>query len=1093
MNPAKLSLSFDIGHASIGWAVFQNDGLSPMPLGTGVVLFQADTCLASVRRGFRRTRRNIAARRTRVKHLKSLLLNMGVLTHAQLEENFVSYPWFLAARVLASDGKETLSWQELWCVLRWYAHNRGYDGNALWVEDATDSDAAEESLKDDAEKVTTARMLMRKHNKETMAETFCAVLGLDPLGEKHSSRTYFKVNNAAFPRDTVEKEVLRILNAHRGVLPKLDNAFIYVLLKNVPEEIRKAQKLPARFSKEKGLLFGQFVPRFDNRIIGKCRITGKNVPLKNCKEYFLYRWGRLLNNLTVFTKSHEIRTLTEVERRKLDEEMRSRGFFTKATLNASLKKITDCEPANTESYFLIPEMEDALVLDPVKKAVATKSYIKELWPHFSAHGKKIFASMIARGKVLRLGDCIKQMEIWSDWQEEEKALFETALKRLSQKEEKKPTGKQRNLFRLRLEAQFPTGRASYCKEILKKTYEESLSAKDSTQEGGCLYETAEIRDRLLHGCTHESSSGGNIDRWISAQTNNHLVRHRLLILSRLLQDIVNEFAQGDATRVNDIVVEVIKDVKEFSGLTSQEIKKKLSEKFCNFNSVAQKLEHEAEAANVPVTASLIRKARLLEDQNWECPYTGKPLSYNELFLGDLEIEHIIPRSLRPSDALSSCVMTFRAVNEMKGQRTAMQFIRETEGATVPGMTIQIRTVEDFESWIASHEHQKLRKTFSREDLARCKRRAELLRLAHYEERNADFTERDLTQTSHLNKLAIRLIKHKLGIDARHLSGAITGFVRKKMNIDECLVSAVPRMQRAARTEKDGEYHKLLKAEMRELSHLHHAMDAITQGLAGIFFKTEDWTLLIKRNLSRHEQSILAHKYSELLSISAQGKIEMKKLPDSLRDAIINRLRECRIARHVPSKMNGMKVEQTTWSIGIMNNDEEIELGQHTTNDNGDRYDSEGKRLVKKSSEKPTKLLGLNPPENTTGKLKKIRGAVKICENWGCALDPEPTVIPYFKVFPKLRELRERNAGKPVRTLRRGQMIIVPQGRFEGIWCVVSIKDNRGGIAVDLNSPDKVRTESKTQDTKINVRLKTLIRDGMKILKQSLTGRQCPTT
>ena len=355
MKQDEIACSCDSGHSSIGWAAFR---IADAPndfhvlLGTGVVLFPKDSCLASARRGFRRSRRNIAARRSRVDRLKNYLVGLGVLSRKQLDANPNSHPWLLAARVLASGGQKTLTWEELWTVLRWYAHNRGYDGNALWASDGADSDEAE-----DTEKVENANALMEKHNTSTMAETFCKALGLDPLGAVRASRVYFKGNNAAFPRGVVTEEVRRILAAHAGKLPQMDDALCDVLLKNAAAA---GLDLPARF--KGGLLFGQYVPRFDNRIIPACRITGKNAPLKKCPEYLLYRWGRLLNNLTVLGADGQNRTLLHAERKALHARMEAEGYMTKRSLNAAMKEATGCMPANTESYFLTEEMEDALSL-----------------------------------------------------------------------------------------------------------------------------------------------------------------------------------------------------------------------------------------------------------------------------------------------------------------------------------------------------------------------------------------------------------------------------------------------------------------------------------------------------------------------------------------------------------------------------------------------------------------------------------------------------------------------------------------------------------------------------------------------------------
>ena len=81
----------------------------------------------------------------------------------------------------------------------------------------------------------------------------------------------------------------------------------------------------------------------------------------------------------------------------------------------------------------------------------------------------------------------------------------------------------------------------------------------------------------------------------------------------------------------------------------------------------------------------------------------------------------------------------------------------------------------------------------------------------------------------------------------------------------------------------------------------------------------------------------------------------------------------------------------------------------------------------------------------------------------------------------------------MRVLRRGQQIEVLSGKFKGMWTIVSIKDNQTSIALDLNHIDKVKIENRTEDSKINVRLKSLLRAGLKILKPPLTGFACPTT
>lgn len=188
----KCLFSFVIGYASIGWSVIDvTSERLPYLQGCGSVVFPADDCLASNRRQLRRQRRHIRSTRIRIARMKKLLAHLGVLTPAELDVTGGPCPWKLAARVHA-DGS-LLSWPELWDVLRWYAHNRGYDGNRNWSR--YDNEDAE-----DTEKEKAALNLMEKLGKATMCQTICAKLQIDPLSpDRKSSAIAYKTSNAAFP------------------------------------------------------------------------------------------------------------------------------------------------------------------------------------------------------------------------------------------------------------------------------------------------------------------------------------------------------------------------------------------------------------------------------------------------------------------------------------------------------------------------------------------------------------------------------------------------------------------------------------------------------------------------------------------------------------------------------------------------------------------------------------------------------------------------------------------------------------------------------------------------------------------------------
>ena len=75
-------------------------------------------------------------------------------------------------------------------------------------------------IRKDTEKEKKAISLMEERD-ETMAETFCAVLKVNPLGVTKSSRERFKGSMPPFPRNIVYAEVKSILEKHVGTLPQL--------------------------------------------------------------------------------------------------------------------------------------------------------------------------------------------------------------------------------------------------------------------------------------------------------------------------------------------------------------------------------------------------------------------------------------------------------------------------------------------------------------------------------------------------------------------------------------------------------------------------------------------------------------------------------------------------------------------------------------------------------------------------------------------------------------------------------------------------------------------------------------------------------
>lgn len=1184
-NLRDLELSFDVGHSSIGWAAFQGSVSVPLAnpslLGCGAVIFGADDCLASKRRAFRRQRRHTRSTRQRISRIEKFLAHLGVMTPEQLAAKHQQpkkidpkntgghpAPWLLAARVLASSSTRKhlcKTWPDLWDVLRWYAHNRGYDGNARWSSVAHSALSATEleELKADTEKEKHAVELMDKHKTQTMAETVFADLfaefGVsDPLTVPERLpflQKYFKGNQCAFPRHIVTTEVQRILEAHRDALPSCDDRLIQLLLApNLSEDDRAfldgiGIRLPKRY--QGGLLFGQLVPRFDNRIIGKCSITGAHVPTKNSAAFLDFRWAMTLANVRIgfvdktYGEDHaKLRPLNASERRKIDVRSRALGFLKvepdKVSATSGLMKPgrnelreivieeTGCDRHNLDTLLLHPDARESLrQIPPVRgSTVAFRAAWRAFDPpterEINRNGDKRieylddplrqrFVIQLLRGKSLTLAAMIAQLDKIGN----PRAAVIAERIRLSVAEECTDKRGKLNAEKLDelLTAEFHVeklkGRARFSCEKLREAVQQIFHPTKPLhplEKGGCLEQIDEVKRRA-------------IEQPLAEQTNNHLVRHRLLILRRLLDDLIAEYAPGEKRRIGRITMEIARDLQTMSGKDREAQKKELYKQLKNHHDVsaalAEKLSEQRNERGQPfvITASLIRKARVADDLGWECPYTGRTFEPGDLVHRSYDKDHIIPRSQRLSDALEAMIITSREINAMKGNRTALQFIRamnEPENAAIK-TRLGIRTEAQFREFV-----DKLRtKGGHPADVRRRDLRKKFLLLEKYEEKQ--FTPGDLTKTSHIGKLGAQQLEAAfLDLDEAErppiiaVTGAVTKTFRDRSWKLLSLLGAANEQVTKALIE--GEQRRLAggdfnpKETIRNITHLHHALDAIALALVttrvvppGHRSLNGDLArFIVKGKLSDGERAefeklIAQFRLPRFYQWRPQNELFVLELEESIKEQIRARLAEKRVVQHIPADMSGLKVEENTRGI-VRRDDGRVFLRQRT------RDEKTGKLKLKETDEASGKLIGANPPSGHS-RLQQQRGVRVISDNFGVAILDHAVdakerfvIIPWHKVWHRLRELREKNGGKKPRILRIGSLIEVPNksGRsdYRGLWMIRGAQFNqKQGFLVDLSAPDVIEYRVPgRKDCKQNVQLGTLVAGGLKIISTRLTGK-----
>jgi CRISPR subtype II RNA-guided endonuclease Cas9/Csn1 len=269
-------------------------------------------------------------------------------------------------------------------------------------------------------------------------------------------------------------------------------------------------------------------------------------------------------------------------------------------------------------------------------------------------------------------------------------------------------------------------------------------------------------------------------------------------------------------RPEDIVVELARDLKK-SAKERKEATDKLILRNQENDKIRSILESDFDISN-PTRKDILRY-RLWEEQGHECPYSIQKIQKSDLFNGNTDIDHIIPRQRYYDDSISNKVLTFRSENENKSNKTAFEYISE-KGE---------KYLLSYQSWVK---------------LARISFRKKRLLLA--KEIPDDFTNRQLALTRYISKKAIEILDPIAANKAYITSGNITDKIKEQWGLNEMFKKIqIPRFERLARIHQDESWIKYetrngkpylnLKNWDKRIDHRHHALDALVVALTSQSF------------------------------------------------------------------------------------------------------------------------------------------------------------------------------------------------------------------------------------------------------------------
>lgn len=218
------------------------------------------------------------------------------------------------------------------------------------------------------------------------------------------------------------------------------------------------------------------------------------------------------------------------------------------------------------------------------------------------------------------------------------------------------------------------------------------------------------------------------------------------------------------------------------------------------------------------TRSRIQKYKMWEESGYKCFYCGKTIDLAEFLNGaDVEVEHIVPRSILFDDSFSNKVCACRHCNQEKGNMTAMEYM-------------ETKPQEQYEAY-----KTRVNDAFSAHKISKTKRDHLLWRK---EDIPQDFIERQLRQSQYIATKAVEILQQGI----RHVwtsGGSVTDFLRHQWGYDEILHTLnLPRYQQVeglienVTYEHAGQQHtkERIRNWSKRIDHRHHAIDALTVAL-----------------------------------------------------------------------------------------------------------------------------------------------------------------------------------------------------------------------------------------------------------------------
>ena len=820
MLMSKHVLGLDLGVGSIGWCLIaldaQGDPAEILGMGSRVVPLNNATDAAdfSIGKAFtanqertaRRTmRRGFARYQLRRYRLRRELEKVGMLPDAALIQLPLLELWELRER--AATAGERLTLPELGRVLCHINQKRGY---RHVKSDAAAIVGDEGEKKKDSNSAYLAGIrandakLQDEH--KTVGQYFAEQLRQNQ-SESPTGGISYRIKDQIFSRQRYIDEYDQIMAAQRVHYPDiLTDEFIRMLRDEVifmQRPLKSCKHLVSlcEFEKQERVMRVQQDDGKGGRQLVERKVKfGPKVAPKSSPLFQLCRIYEAVNNIRLTRPDGSPRDITPEERAKIVAHLQSSASLSFAALKKLLKEkalIADqlttksglkgnstrvALAAALQSY---PQYHHLLDME-LETRMMTVQLTDEETGEVTEREVAVVTDSYVRQPLYRLWHILYSIE-------ERDAMRRALITQLGMKEEDLDSGLLDQLYRLDfVKSGYGNKSAKFICKLLPQL-----------QQGlGYSEACAAVGYRHSNSPTSEEITERTLLEKIPLLQRNEL---RQPLVEKILNQMINLVNALKAEYgVDEVRVELARELK-----MSREERERMAEGNRRREKENKAIAEKIRECGLFPTKSRIRKYMLWEEAGEQCLYCGQILTLSQCLNGDdMEVEHIIPKSVLYDDSYGNKTCACRRCNKEKGNRTALEYIR-AKGWEDEYME-RINGLLDKKT-ISYSKHQRLR--WLKEDIP------------------SDFLERQLRLTQYISRQAMAILQQ--GIRRVSASeGGVTARLRSLWGYDDILhtlnLDRYDSLGETERVSREGETTEKLRIKdwSKRKDHRHHAIDAL---------------------------------------------------------------------------------------------------------------------------------------------------------------------------------------------------------------------------------------------------------------------------